>query len=79
MIWPLLVGIPQDAQLVALHDCLLLLGIATTSFFAQLLMTRSFQLIAAARAAAVSFTGELLYGRLLVWCGVYLSAAKICM
>jgi hypothetical protein len=57
MVWPLLLGLPEHAKLVAARDCLLLLGIATTSFFAQLLMTRSFQLIPAARAAAVSFTG----------------------
>jgi drug/metabolite transporter (DMT)-like permease len=57
MVWPLLLGLPEHAKLVAPRDCLLLLGIATTSFFAQLLMTRSFQLIPAARAAAVSFTG----------------------
>lgn len=57
MVWPLLAGIPEAAKLVAWKDCLLLLGIATTSFFAQLLMTRSFQILAAARAAAVSFTG----------------------
>lgn len=57
MTWPLLAGIPQDAKPVAWKDCLLLLGIATSSFLAQLLMTRSFQLLAAARAAAVSFMG----------------------
>ncbi|KAF6259064.1 hypothetical protein COO60DRAFT_1270311, partial [Scenedesmus sp. NREL 46B-D3] len=57
MVWPLLLGVPQHAQLVAPRDCLLLLGISTSSFFAQLLMTRAFQLMPAARAAAVSFTG----------------------
>jgi drug/metabolite transporter (DMT)-like permease len=57
MVWPLLLGLPEHAKRVAPRDCLLLLGIATTSFFAQLLMTRSFQLIPAVRAAAVSFTG----------------------
>lgn len=57
MIWPLLAGIPEAAKLVAWRDCLLLLGIATTSFFAQLLMTRSFQLIPAAKAASVGFMG----------------------
>jgi drug/metabolite transporter (DMT)-like permease len=58
MIWPLLLGLPEHAKPVVPHDCLLLLGIATSSFFAQLLMTRAFQIIPAARAAAVSFTGE---------------------
>ncbi|WIA38341.1 hypothetical protein OEZ86_001675 [Tetradesmus obliquus] len=57
MVWPLLLGLPQHAKAVAPRDCLLLLGIATSSFFAQLLMTRSFQIMPAARAAAVSFTG----------------------
>jgi drug/metabolite transporter (DMT)-like permease len=61
MVWPLLLGLPEHAKIVAARDCLLLLGIATTSFFAQLLMTRSFQLIPAARAAAVSFTGVMLF------------------
>jgi drug/metabolite transporter (DMT)-like permease len=57
MVWPLLLGLPEHAELVAPHDCLLLLGIAASSFFAQLLMTRSFQIMPAAQAAAVSFTG----------------------
>eukprot|EP00879_Flechtneria_rotunda_P004737 GHRR01005006.1.p1 GENE.GHRR01005006.1~~GHRR01005006.1.p1 ORF type:complete len:564 (+),score=172.35 GHRR01005006.1:243-1934(+) len=53
----LLLGIPEPFKAVAPDDCLLLAGIATTSFFGQLLMTRSFQLLPAARAAAMSFMG----------------------
>lgn len=60
-VWPLLFGLPEHARLVASHDCLLLLGIALTSFSAQLMMTRSFQITTAARAAAVGFTGQFLF------------------
>jgi uncharacterized membrane protein len=63
---PLLLGFPEAAKPVAHVDCLLLLGIAASSFCAQLLMTRSFQLIPAAKAAAVSFMG-VLYSHILGW------------
>eukprot|EP00878_Enallax_costatus_P019619 GHUV01020702.1.p1 GENE.GHUV01020702.1~~GHUV01020702.1.p1 ORF type:complete len:337 (+),score=122.48 GHUV01020702.1:642-1652(+) len=64
MTWPLLAGIPEAPKPVAWKDCLLLLGIATASFSAQLLMTRSYQLLAAARAAAVSFM-SVIYSQIL--------------
>lgn len=63
-----LLGVLQHVP-VAFCYCLLLLGIAMSSFFAQLLMTRSFQIMPAVRAAAVSFTGEVLGGwRAGGWC-----------
>ncbi|KAF8062013.1 SEPTIN3 [Scenedesmus sp. PABB004] len=52
-------GWPQPATAMAPRDCVLLAGIACSSFCAQLLMTRAVQLVAAARAAAVGFTGVL--------------------
>lgn len=53
-----LLGLPQHMP-VALCYCLLLLGIATSSFVAPLLMIR---IMPAARAAAVSFTGDAVGG-----------------
>jgi drug/metabolite transporter (DMT)-like permease len=57
LIWPLLAGWPQAAVMVAAKDAALLLGISCSSFCAQLLMTRAFQLLPAARAASLNFLG----------------------
>jgi hypothetical protein len=53
---PLLAGWPQKARVPEEYDAGLLVGVAVTSFFAQLLMTRSLQLTAAARVSSTSFT-----------------------
>jgi drug/metabolite transporter (DMT)-like permease len=53
---PLLLGSPSQPVPVSLHDAWLMLGVALTSFVAQLLSSRSLQLVAAARAAALGFT-----------------------
>jgi drug/metabolite transporter (DMT)-like permease len=53
---PLVAGWPQQAVLPSAHDGGLLLGVAATSFFAQLLLTRSLQRTAAALVSGVSFS-----------------------
>eukprot|EP00775_Hariotina_reticulata_P005916 gene5916-biopygen7724 len=53
---PLLLGSPAKPVSVSGHDAWLMLGVALTSFAAQLLSSRSLQLVAAARAAAMGFT-----------------------
>jgi hypothetical protein len=57
LVWPLLAGWPQAAVMVSARDAALLLGISCTSFSAQLLMTRAFQLLHAARASSLNFLG----------------------
>lgn len=57
LVWPLLAGWPQAAVMVSARDAGLLLGISCTSFSAQLLMTRAFQLLHAARASSLNFLG----------------------
>lgn len=57
LMWPLIAGFPQAPVLVSAADAGLLVGIAASSFCAQLLMTRAFQLLPAARASALSFMG----------------------
>ena len=53
---PLAVGWPQAAVVPSLSDAALLLAVAVTSFGAQLLLTRSFQLLPAARASSINFS-----------------------
>ncbi len=53
---PLIFGLPERAVLPTARDTCFLLGVAFTSFIAQILQTRGFQLTLAARAAAVGFT-----------------------
>lgn len=65
LVWPLAAGWPQAAQAVELRDAALLLGISCSSFCAQLLMTRAFQIVPAARASALSFMG-VIYSHILV-------------
>lgn len=57
LVWPLLAGWPQAAVMVSARDAALLLGISCTSFSAQLLMTRAFQLLHAAHASSLNFLG----------------------
>jgi drug/metabolite transporter (DMT)-like permease len=57
LVWPLLAGWPQAAAMVEARDAGLLVGISCSSFCAQLLMTRAFQLLPAARAASLNFLG----------------------
>jgi drug/metabolite transporter (DMT)-like permease len=53
---PLAVGWPQHATLPSLPDLGATLGVALTSFWGQLLLTRGFQLLDASKAAAINFT-----------------------
>jgi drug/metabolite transporter (DMT)-like permease len=53
---PLALGWPQRPVLPGARDCGLLLGVAVTSFFAQLLLTRSLQRSAAALVSGISFS-----------------------
>lgn len=71
LLWPLLGGWPQAAVMLEGRDAALLFGISCSSFCAQLLMTRAFQLLPAARAASLSFLG-VVYSHALVsaTCGV---------
>lgn len=57
LVWPLIAGWPEPAAMVSARDAGLLLGLSACSFCAQLLMTRAFQLLPAARASALSFMG----------------------
>jgi drug/metabolite transporter (DMT)-like permease len=52
---PLLLGWPQAAVLPSWPQAALLAGVSSSSFFSQLLMTRSLQLLPAAQASAISF------------------------
>lgn len=58
-ILPLGLGMPDKAVAPIPGDVALMLGVAVTSFAAQLLMTRGFQTTAAAIATAMSFTSVL--------------------
>lgn len=53
---PLAIGFPQPAAWVSPKDTLLLLGVAATSFFGQLSLTRGFQLLNASKAAGLNFS-----------------------
>lgn len=53
---PLAVGYPQAAVWLGSWDCLLLMGVAATSFFGQLSLTRGFQLLDAGKAAGLNFS-----------------------
>lgn len=53
---PLALGIPAKFSLLAGKDFGLMLGVACTSFVAQLLSTRGLQMVVAAKAAAMGFT-----------------------
>lgn len=53
---PLALGWPQKAVLPSAADAALLGGVAGTSFLGQLLLTRSFQLMPAAKAASINFS-----------------------
>lgn len=55
-IFPLLAGVPNKAVLLSGVDGSLMLGVAGTSFVAQLLSTRGLQRCRAAKAAAMGFT-----------------------
>lgn len=72
---PLALSWPQRPVAPSPHEALLLVLIAFTSFLAQLLLTRSFQLLPASRASAIGFTsvvyghilGMALFGERLTW------------
>lgn len=53
---PLCIGWPDKAVLPSPSDGALMVGVAVTSFAAQLLGTRGLQLVVAAKAAAMGFT-----------------------
>ncbi|KAG2494367.1 hypothetical protein HYH03_007424 [Edaphochlamys debaryana] len=53
---PLALGVPQHAVLPSGRQWALLLGVAATSFWGQILIGRGFQLLAAGRASAINFT-----------------------
>lgn len=53
---PLAVGYPQPAAWLGWWDCLLLVGVAATSFWGQLSLTRGFQLLDAGKAAGLNFS-----------------------
>ncbi len=53
---PLAFGYPQRAEETTARDGGLLVAVAVTSFFGQLLMTRALQRTAAARVSAISFS-----------------------
>jgi hypothetical protein len=53
---PLALGVPNKPALLSPADASLMLGVAATSFVAQLLSTRGLQLVVAAKAAAMGFT-----------------------
>lgn len=55
-VFPLLAGVPNKAVLLSGVDGSLMLGVAGTSFVAQLLSTRGLQRCQAAKAAAMGFT-----------------------
>lgn len=61
---PLLLGFPNHAVVPIPRDAGLLVGVAATSFTAQILMTRGLQLTPAAKAAAMGFT-QVVYGHTL--------------
>lgn len=53
---PLAIGMPQHAVMPSSLDVALLLGVAGTSFWGQMLIGRGFQLLQAAQASAINFT-----------------------
>lgn len=53
---PLSLGIPAKFTLLAPKDFGFMMGVACTSFVAQLLSTRGLQMVVAAKAAATGFT-----------------------
>jgi hypothetical protein len=53
---PLALGIPNKFVLLSAGDSALMLGVAATSFVAQLLSTCGLQIVVAAKAAAMGFT-----------------------
>jgi drug/metabolite transporter (DMT)-like permease len=55
-VFPLLAGVPNKPVLLSGVDGSLMLGVAGTSFVAQLLSTRGLQRCQAAKAAAMGFT-----------------------
>lgn len=55
-VWPLLAGFPNKAVLLSGPDFGYMMGVAGTSFVAQLLVTRGLQRCQAAKATAMSFT-----------------------
>jgi len=61
---PVALGWPQKAAEPSLNDVGLLVAVGVTSFFAQLLLTRSLQCTAAARVSAMSFT-QVIYAYIL--------------
>lgn len=63
-VFPLLAGIPNKPVLMSGGDGGLMLGVAATSFVAQLLSTRGLQRCQAAKAAAMGFT------QVRAWCFV---------
>eukprot|EP00879_Flechtneria_rotunda_P011501 GHRR01012014.1.p1 GENE.GHRR01012014.1~~GHRR01012014.1.p1 ORF type:complete len:334 (+),score=146.54 GHRR01012014.1:288-1289(+) len=75
---PLLTGWPSSAVLLTSVDALLLLGVAVTSFFGQLLLTRGFQPQSAGKTAALNFSqvlysygfGIVLFGDHISWFGI---------
>ena len=58
---PLALGVPHPAVLPSPRAALCLAGVAATSFAAQLLLNRGFQLESAARASAFNYSQVL-------WC-----------
>lgn len=55
-VFPLLAGFPNKPVLLSGQDGAYMMGVAGTSFVAQLLVTRGLQRCQAAKAAAMSFT-----------------------
>lgn len=53
---PLALGVPARLRILAPEDFGLMMGVASTSFVAQLLSTRGLQMVVAAKAAAMGFT-----------------------
>jgi hypothetical protein len=67
---PLALGLPNKFVLLSAGDNALMLGIAATSFVAQLLSTRGLQIVVAAKAAAMGFTQVCGPGKM-VLCYIY--------